>query len=157
MSNDLHSGGITAKSSLMTLKGLWALPILLLLAGLATDALADTAKARPRLKMPVSPPIASNSYKDLPGVKRPEDVVEENPYACNTALAETRGYGYNESARHHSRHRDYRRYRDGLWDDGLPVLVYRCTRGAVTFESTRQPVSKEWFPGINPRDLSDDY
>jgi len=154
MSHDLHTGGAPAKRSGMTLKRLSVLPVLLLLlVGLATDALADTAKARPRLKLPAPPPIATNSYKDLPGVKRPQDVVEENPYACNTDLAETRAYGYDSRGRH----RDHRRYRDGLWDDGLPVLVYRCTRGAVTFESTRQPISKDWFPGINPRDLPDDY
>jgi hypothetical protein len=125
------------------------LPVLLmLLAGFASGALADNPKTRPKLKLPVPPPIASQAYKDLPGVKRPEDRVDENAYACDTDLARTRGY------RSRGPFGDERRYRDGLWDDGLPVLVYRCTRGPVTFESTRQPVSRDWLPGINPRDLS---
>lgn len=121
--------------------------VALLFVCLATQALADNPKTLPKLKLPVQPPVTSQAYKDLPGVKRPEDVVDENAYACNTGLAETRGY-------YHGPFREGRRYRDGLWDDGLPELVYRCTRGPVTFESTRQPISKDWFPGINPRDLS---
>ncbi|MGV8937859.1 MAG: hypothetical protein ACOH2J_12105 [Allorhizobium sp.] len=87
-----------------------------------------------------TPPVVSGeAYRDLPGVKPPGYAADEQAYDCSTVIRETRGH---------------RRWRDDLFlEDGLPVMVYRCTRGNAVFESTRQPLSKGWFPGINPQFL----
>ena len=88
-----------------------------------------------------SPLVSGDAYQDLPGVKPPEYGSDEQAYDCNTAIRET--------ARHRRWHGDL------FLHDGMPVLVYRCTRGNAVFESTQQPLSKDWFPGINPQTLPD--
>ncbi len=83
-------------------------------------------------------------YRDLPGVKRQEDVVEPS-YRCTSSVQPTHGYA--------RRGRSFDA--DDLLADGLPVLVYRCTSGGATYEGTSQPRSPGWFPGINPQTLPD--
>lgn len=88
-----------------------------------------------------TPPVVSGEvYRDLPGVKPQGSGSDEQAYDCDTVIRQTRS---------HRRWRD-----DDLFPgDGMPVLVYRCTRGNAVFESTRQPLPKGWFPGINPQTL----
>lgn len=75
----------------------------------------------------------SGYFKDLPGVSAP-DVLDKPPeYRCTTAT------------------RSFRNRDDVGFSDSLPVLIYRCTRDGVTFESRNPPLTGKWYPGVNPR------
>lgn len=99
-----------------------------LLLAVFSAGLPAVAAEKPRLKAP-------EYYKDLPGVTLP-GMTEEPAYRCETV----------------TRHTDAV---DGVefFADGMPVIVYRCTRGDVTFESRNPPLSPKWYPGINPQSL----
>lgn len=77
-------------------------------------------------------------FKDLPGVV-PPSVNPQSEYRCTIVTRPTR-----------------RKFEtDLLGDEGLPVLVYRCERDGMVFESTRPPSAGEWYPGVNPRTIDE--
>ncbi len=77
----------------------------------------------------------SGYFKDLPGVTALDASRKEPEYRCTTAT------------------RRFRNRDDVGFSDTLPVLVYRCTRDGVTFESRNPPLTGSWYPGVNPRDI----
>lgn len=80
---------------------------------------------------------ASDAYQDLPGVKDPKTLKPNIRYSCHTDMMPS---FYPKGA-----------YRDTFGSRGLNVQGYRCSNGgALTTYGTTNPVSKDWFPGINP-------
>ncbi|MCM2473674.1 hypothetical protein HGO38_09305 [Rhizobium sp. CG5] len=77
------------------------------------------------------------AYKDLPGVV-PPDQLPDTSYKCTTTTAFVRSYRGSE-----------------FFADGMPVQVYQCTQGGITYQGTRPPISKEWMPGVNPRIIAE--
>lgn len=77
----------------------------------------------------------SGYFKDLPGVMAPDMQQKAPEYRCTTAT------------------RSFRNRDDVGFSDSLPVLVYRCTRDGVTFESRNPPLTGSWYPGVNPRNI----
>jgi hypothetical protein len=80
---------------------------------------------------------APDAYTNLPGVKDPKTLQPKVRYTCNS---EVRSSGYPNGA-----------YRDLFGSRGLPVQGYRCSNeDGVSSFGTRNPTSKDWYPGINP-------
>lgn len=77
----------------------------------------------------------SGYFEGLPGVTAPGTLNRAPEYRCTTAT------------------RSFRNRDDVGFSDSLPVLVYRCTRDGVTFESRNPPLTGSWYPGVNPRDI----
>lgn len=109
-----------------------ALIAILLVASTAAEA---AEKRQPALNFNMPPQPA---YKDLPGVKTPEQIELERSndgFSCTTALRTTRfsnpGDGFSRS---------------------LPERVYRCEKNGVVLESINPPARGAWMPGINPPD-----
>lgn len=81
---------------------------------------------------------APDAYANLPGVKDPRTLQPKERYNCHSTTV-TSSYPDGE-------------YRDTFGSRGLPVQGYRCTGSAgSTVTGTGDPISKDWYPGINPR------
>lgn len=80
---------------------------------------------------------APDAYRDLPGVKDPAKAKPKVRYTCRTEL-QTGSF-------------DKRRYRN-IFEDGLPVMGYRCEGGGLSYWGSQNPTSKDWYPGVNPSD-----
>lgn len=114
-----------------------------LMAGLAfavsLSFLLDTAAAADGLRLPKTfEKSGGGSYSDLPGVRPmpPGGFSSDSGYDCHT------------TTRFVNRGRESP-LRSG---DGVPVVVYRCTKDGMIFEG-RTPPSKGWYPGVNPRNI----
>ncbi|KNY32349.1 MAG: hypothetical protein ACT6RN_10115 [Agrobacterium sp.] len=82
---------------------------------------------------------APDAYANLPGVKDPRTLQPKVRYTCHSELGTT---GYSRGP-----------YRDVFGSRGLPVQGYRCTdENGISSFGGRNPVSKDWYPGINPVD-----
>lgn len=81
--------------------------------------------------------IAPDAYSNLPGVKDPKTLQPKERYNCQSELTFS-GHGRGP-------------HRDLFGSRSMPVRGYRCT-GSSGFSSfgTGNPVSKDWYPGINP-------
>ncbi|WP_313616046.1 hypothetical protein [Agrobacterium sp.] len=80
---------------------------------------------------------APDAYHDLPGVKDPATAKPKVRYTCRTEL-QTGSF-------------DKRRYRN-IFEEDLPVRGYRCEGGGLTYWGSQNPISKDWYPGVNPAD-----
>ncbi|MGC4391959.1 hypothetical protein [Agrobacterium sp. M50-1] len=81
---------------------------------------------------------APDAYANLPGVKDPRTLQPKVRYTCHSALGAT---GYSRGP-----------YRNVFGNRGLPVQGYRCTDENGVSSFGRNPVSRDWYPGINPVD-----
>lgn len=114
-----------------------------LMAGLAVavsfSSLLDTASAADKFRLPNTfEKSGGGSYSDLPGVRPmpPGGFSSDSGYDCHT------------TTRFVDRGRDSP-LRSG---DGVPVVIYRCSKDGMIFEG-RNPPSKGWYPGVNPRNI----
>lgn len=83
---------------------------------------------------------APDAYANLPGVKDPRTLQPKERYNCHSTTVMS---GYPDGV-----------YRDTFGSRGLPVQGYRCTGSAgATITGTGDPISKDWYPGINPRNF----
>ncbi|NTJ41124.1 hypothetical protein G6L28_00735 [Agrobacterium larrymoorei] len=81
---------------------------------------------------------APDAYANLPGVKDPRTLRPRERYNCHSTTV-TSSYPDGE-------------YRDTFGSRGLPVQGYRCTGSAgSSVTGTGDLISKDWYPGINPR------
>lgn len=82
---------------------------------------------------------APDAYVNLPGVKDPTTLQPKVRYTCHSELGVT---GYARGP-----------YRTVFGSRGLPVQGYRCTdENGISSFGGKNPVSKDWYPGINPVD-----
>ncbi|KQO76979.1 hypothetical protein ASF29_07715 [Rhizobium sp. Leaf262] len=80
---------------------------------------------------------APDAYANLPGVKDPKTLQPKERYNCHSTTVIS---GYSDGP-----------YRDVFGNSGLPVQGYRCTGSAgASATGTGNPISKDWYPGINP-------
>jgi hypothetical protein len=82
--------------------------------------------------------FAPDAYKDLPGVKDPNDLAKlPDDYKCETVMVPTR----NPEGR----------YRDVFGSRGLPTTAYRCTTAdGNSYFGTVHPKARNNHPQIEP-------
>lgn len=82
--------------------------------------------------------FAPDAYKDLPGVKAPEDLAKiPEEYTCETTLMYTR----NPEGR----------YRDVFGRRGLPTTGYKCTtKDGQVYYGTANPKARNKHPQVDP-------
>lgn len=109
------------------------LAILAFLAGLAAATAAERKLPKLNLDMPPLP-----AYRDLPGVKTPEEIEAERSndgFRCTTTLR-TRRIDNSK----------------GGFSRSLPERVWLCEKNGLAVESRNPPSRGAWLPGINPPD-----
>jgi len=82
--------------------------------------------------------FAPDAYKDLPGVKSPDDLAKlPDDYTCETTLLSTR----NPPGR----------YRDVFGARGLPTTGYKCTsKNGQVYSGTAHPKARNNRPQVEP-------
>lgn len=81
-------------------------------------------------------PRTGEFYKDLPGVKPMESLVQKDDSPdCETVTV-------------------YRRWSNRDIFRDFPVSAYRCEKNGVTYTGTQMP-NRPWVPGLNPQTLPD--
>ncbi|MCX8995697.1 hypothetical protein NOF55_01085 [Rhizobiaceae bacterium BDR2-2] len=113
-------------------------PLMIVLAACIALPAGAAEKNPPKLKFDtILPEVRLPAYKDLPGVKTPEELEASRAdgFTCTTALRSYR----NDDPR-----AGFRRT--------LPRQVYRCEKNGIVVESRELPARGAWMPGINPSD-----
>ncbi|WP_377396851.1 hypothetical protein [Rhizobium helianthi] len=109
--------------------GRWQILGLAFLVGVTANPAFSKDKA-PMRDMPRN----GEFYKDLPGVKPMESLVQKGDgLDCETVTV-------------------YRRWSERDIFRDFPVSAYRCEKNGVTYTGTQMP-NRPWVPGLNPQTL----